>query len=189
VLLRRAANATNLTGELREAAPGGPETVFRYTVVRLWEQPVGPLLSGGLRVLPLAPLAAVTEAELPAVVRRIDRRLDAEAEAGERAKLKVAMYILMGLTWERGLIKQLLRGVRDMKSSVTYQAIIEEGRTEGRAQEARAMILRQGRKKFGRGPTKKHQADLDAITDLARLEALGERLLEVSSWGELLNGA
>ena len=51
------------------------------------------------------------------------------------------------------------------------------------------MILRQARKKFGRGPTKKQQAELNAITDLTRLEALGERLLEVNSWGELLNGA
>jgi hypothetical protein len=62
----------------------------------------------------------------------------------------------------------------------------EEGRVEGRLNEARAMLLRLARKKFGRAPTKKQQAELDAITDLARLEALGEVLLDVSSWGELL---
>jgi hypothetical protein len=62
----------------------------------------------------------------------------------------------------------------------------KEGREEGRLDEARAMLLRVSRNKFGRAPTKKQQAELDAITDLARLEALGEVLLDVSSWGELL---
>jgi hypothetical protein len=43
-----------------------------------------------------------------------------------------------------------------------------------------------GKKKFGRPPTKKQQAELDAINDPARLQALGERVLDVTTWGELL---
>jgi predicted transposase YdaD len=80
----------------------------------------------------------------------------------------------------------------ELRSSVTYQAIVEEGRaegrTEGRAEGIRAALLRLGRVKFGRGPTRKQQAKLDAMTDPARLESLIERAVQVNSWGELLNG-
>ena len=77
-----------------------------------------------------------------------------------------------------------------MKSSVTYQAIIQEGREvgreEGRTVEARAIVLRMGRKKLGWPPTMRQQATLDAIAELPRLEALADRLLDANSWAELL---
>lgn len=60
-----------------------------------------------------------------------------------------------------------------------------EGRVEGRLEALRATILRMGRKKFHRAASRKQQADLNAITDASRLEALSERLLDVSSWSEL----
>jgi len=66
---------------------------------------------------------------------------------------------------------------------------LEQGRVEGLAQgraESWAILLRQGKKKFGRPPTKKQQAELDATNDPARLQALSERLLDVNTWGELL---
>ena len=65
----------------------------------------------------------------------------------------------------------------------------EEGREEGRVVGARAMLLRQGRRKFGKIPTRKQQRELADITDLARLEALADRLLDAASWAEMLNGA
>ena len=64
-----------------------------------------------------------------------------------------------------------------MKESVTYQAIIEE--------EARKMLLLQGRSRFGK-PSPQVVAALNALTDVSRLEELGVRLLNVSSWEELL---
>ena len=51
------------------------------------------------------------------------------------------------------------------------------------------MLLRQGRRKFGRVPTRKQQQALDAVTDVGQLETLGERLLGTDSWAELLNGS
>ena len=76
-----------------------------------------------------------------------------------------------------------------MKESVTYQAILEEGKAEGeaegKAEEARKMLLLQGRDQFGE-PSAKIVALLDAVTDLGRLEALVIRLLHVKSWEELL---
>jgi hypothetical protein len=63
---------------------------------------------------------------------------------------------------------------------------LDEVREEGRAEEARTLVLQMGRKKFGKAPSKKHQKTLEAITDLARLEALAVRLFHANSWGELL---
>jgi hypothetical protein len=62
-----------------------------------------------------------------------------------------------------------------MKESVTYQAIVEEGRVE----EARRMLLRIGTAQFGSQPTPEQLHELEAVTDVGRLEKLGVRLLEV----------
>ena len=72
-----------------------------------------------------------------------------------------------------------------MKESSTYQAILQEGKAEGKAEEARRMLLLQGRDRFGE-PSAKIVALLDAVTDLGGLEALGLRLLRVKTWEELL---
>ena len=76
-----------------------------------------------------------------------------------------------------------------MEESTTYQAIIAKGRAEGRAEgqavEARKILLRQGSKRFGPADARARGA-VEAITDIDRLEKLTERLLDVSSWDELL---
>jgi predicted transposase YdaD len=112
------------------------------------------------------------------------KRFDREAPRQVK-ELWSATYILMGLRYEQPLIQTLLRGVVSMKESVTYQAIIEEGRAEGEAKEARKMLLLLGRDRFGE-PSAMIMALLDAMTDLARLEALAIRLLHVKTWEELL---
>ncbi len=72
-----------------------------------------------------------------------------------------------------------------MRESSTIQAFIEEGRVKGLAEEARRFILRMGRTRFGvAGDTVVSR--LDSISDLEKLEQLGERLLIVSSWDQLL---
>ncbi len=76
-----------------------------------------------------------------------------------------------------------------MKESVTYQAILEEGevkgRNEGAVAEAQKFLLRQGQIRFG-SPDARIRSVLEGITDVERLEALGERLLNVANWEELL---
>jgi hypothetical protein len=78
-----------------------------------------------------------------------------------------------------------------MKESVTYQAILEEGMAEGSLEEARKLILLQGRSRFEQPASPQVVAALDAITEASQLEELGVRLLQVFSWQELLgaNGA
>jgi hypothetical protein len=76
-----------------------------------------------------------------------------------------------------------------MRESSTYQAILDEGREEGREEgalrEARKLLLRQGRRKFG-APEPAIEATVQAITDLDRLERMSDRLLDVMTWQDLL---
>jgi predicted transposase YdaD len=99
----------------------------------------------------------------------------------------------LGLRYSRELVSRLLRGVRAMKESVTYQAIVEEGvekgklegKLEGRLEEARTMLLEFGAERFGT-PGQEVETAIGRITDVERLRRLGRRLLHVSSWQELL---
>ena len=146
------------------------------------------MLAGGLATL--APLAAgMSMGDLPTVVRRMEERLAAEAPPGEAGMFWTATYVLMGLKYSRQITAELLKGVRQMKDSVTYQAILEEGEARGevrgRAAEARSLVLRLGRKRFG-PPAPAAEAALENEASVERLEQLAERLLEVESWDELL---
>jgi hypothetical protein len=73
-----------------------------------------------------------------------------------------------------------------LKESSTYQAILAEGRTEGRIEALQKTLLRLGRQRFRDSPSEAVQAAIQAITDEGRLERMTERLLIVSSWQELL---
>ena len=68
-----------------------------------------------------------------------------------------------------------------MQESATYRAIVAEGRVE----EAKNILRLLGRKRFG-PPDEATDAAITAIKNLKRLEELSERLLDVSSWEELL---
>src|SRR5258708_5298722 len=106
----------------------------------------------------------------------------------------------MGLRYERALSQTLLQGVATMKESVTYQAILEEGKAEGiakgmaagmvegKAEEARRILLLLGREQFGEPPANV-QAALDAVADVNRLEELTVRLKHAASWQDLLGPA
>ena len=73
-----------------------------------------------------------------------------------------------------------------MKESSTYQAILDEGREECRAEALQKTLLRQGRHRFG-NPPDAVQAAIHEQTNIERLERMTERLLVVSTWQELLD--
>ena len=187
VLLRAAADDLALTGELRyQAWPRRGRMHFKYEVVRLWQRPVRRILAGHRGTLPLAPLCRLpenvpVEEALAEVIRRMNERLQREVSWPEAALLLNAAYVLTGLRVSRPMAEQIFQGVRLMRESSTYQAILDEGRIE----EAQKMILRLGRQKFG-SPNDLIAAALQAITDLERLERMGDRILSVSTWNELL---
>ena len=76
VLLRPEADSPRLTGLWERCLPGeNAYLTFRYQVMRVWQLLPERLLSGGLPLLALAPISAVTEAELPGIIERMKRRL------------------------------------------------------------------------------------------------------------------
>jgi hypothetical protein len=56
---------------------------------------------------------------------------------------------------------------------------------EGKAEEARYILLRVGRRRFG-PPAPQTLAAIEAIAELERLDLLIDRLLDVTGWDELL---
>lgn len=191
LLLRPAADDPALTGELRyQAWPRRGRMHFKYEVVRLWQRPVRRVLAGHLGTLPLAPLCRLPdnvpmEDALAGVIRRMDERLQREAPQEVARLLLTAAYVLTGLRIPHDRATQLFQGVRAMRESSTYQAILEEGREEGGREEAQGMILRQGQQKFG-PPSDAIIAFLKAITDLERLHRMTDQIPLVSSWDEVL---
>ena len=119
---------------------------------------------------------------LASVIERLIERLQREALPDQARRLLTAAYVLTGLRIpDKKAALQLFKGVRAMRESVTYQAILEEGRVEA----LQKTILRQGRKLFG-PPDEGTTAAVTAIDDVQRLEFLSERLLDVENWHELL---
>lgn len=72
-----------------------------------------------------------------------------------------------------------------MKESVTYQAVLSEGRVEGRVEEAKRIIIRQASKRFGPASTAS-LSRLEGVGDPERLEELADRVLTAEGWDDLL---
>jgi hypothetical protein len=204
VLLRPEANSPRFDGRVSRGLPGELDHLsFRYSVVRLWEQPVEPLLEGPLGTLPLAPISDVDPKRLPDILRRLGERLEAEAKPESSARLLAATKILMGIRQPLIAVNELFQEVFGMsfrvygieESSVARDLIdkgiaqgIAQGISQGIAQGIaieRRLILNQGRARFG-PPSQEVLAIFEGIDDPDRLEALGMRLLVVSTWDELL---
>jgi predicted transposase YdaD len=197
VLLRASADGLSLSGEYRVVIPGrSPYLTFTYNVRRIWQEPATELLAGALGTLPLAPLGDVTPDALPRLLRVMDDRYAHEATVAEAAHLRVVTYTLLGLRYPPAIADQLMPGIRNMRDSATYMAIVEEGlvrgraegRVEGRVEEARELLVELGTRRFG-PPNARTSAALAAIGDHERLHALVARLFDAAGWDDLLTGA
>ena len=202
ILLHKAADSPGLTGTYERHLPDGSlANRYNYRVVRLWQEDPDPYLTGGVNLVPLAPLTKVTEADVPGLVQRMAGRLDPEPKP-RADKLWLVAYVLMGWRYDVKQATQWLKGVWNMQDSPTYQAILREGRQEGlqkgrqegleegRIAGERRFLLRVGTKRFGE-PDVATAAAIEAIQDVDRLEALGLRIIDadVHNWDDLLRGS
>ena len=203
VLLDKGADSPSLTGILERRLPGADNRAvctFRYEVLRVWQIAPERFLNAGFGLLPLAPTGNVTETDAPQLIETMadtvenavaDSRLT-DLEAGD---LWYATYILMSAKYGNELSKLLLRKVNRMRESPAFQAILEEGREEGRDEGivygrymgVRDVVLRIGAKRFGI-PSAQIVARIEAVPTLVGLEVLEDRLLAVETWDELLTG-
>ena len=74
-----------------------------------------------------------------------------------------------------------------MRESTTYQAVLNEGRDEGRVAEARRMLLMLGGDRFGE-PSEAIRGGIDVIHDVERLERMSQRVYatDIHDWEGLL---
>src|SRR5439155_6222138 len=98
LLLRPKANATDLTGTYtRAGADGRGYLEFRYGVVRVWQEPIAPLLAGGPGTAPLAMLTDEAAADLPgAFARFVDRLRRPDVDDKLVDDLLGSTYVLCG---------------------------------------------------------------------------------------------
>jgi hypothetical protein len=188
ILLRPSAAHSNLSGAIRYAPrPGRGSMDFSYEVVRLWEWPAEELLAADLGVVPLAVLGRLPEAlsledGLAAIAGRIVERITNEAPPERTRKLLTDAFLLTGLRVRRDVAARIFRGVRAMQESDTYLAILDEGQ----AKLARKYILIVGEERIG-PPDEAVKTQLEAITDLERLDRMLRRALKASSWQEIVD--
>lgn len=108
-------------------------------------------------------------------------RLRNEAPPEQVKRLLTSAFILTGMRVDVPTTRNLFRGARTTQESSTYQWILEEGGIR----EARKIVLRLGRQRFG-DPELESRNAFDAIEDLERLERMIEWVFRVSGWPELL---
>ena len=187
VLLRPKAFASDQTGIYQRLGVNGNVIAeFRYHVVRVWEQPIEYWLSFGIGLAPLALLTDEANANLEGALSRFrDCLRDHGADEKVTKSLLGSSYVLCGLRYERERITNLFRRLSMlMEDSTTYQEILEKGLSRGR----RGTLQRLAIKRFG-PPSPKTLSVLQGITDTAQLDHLEERLLDATSWDDLLKGA
>lgn len=157
--------------------------------ISTWQLGWLPLMRGGGDVCIIKRWRALSEGKLP------DQR-----DRKDLGALALVFATLAGCRteWDHGLRRwnvktsPFLDEIRAEGREEGREKGREEGREEGRhlgeVDGARLVLLRQGRQKFNKPPTRKQERELAAIDNLGRLESLAERLLKVDSWAELLNG-
>lgn len=198
VLLKPDSDSPVLTGQWQIGLPDeAPYLIFRYRVIRVWQIPPQTLLAGGIGTLPLAPLGAVTEHDLPDIIELMEERVRASGARRLADLVWAATFVLLGSRVSTEEARTLLRRVWPMEESVTYQWMLqqgrdqgialghEEGRAQGRAEEARRLLRLQGEHRFG-PLDDKTAVVLEGLSDINRLEQLAIRLPDCSSWKELL---
>jgi hypothetical protein len=187
LLLRRQAQLAIQTGAIQYASrPQRGKMDFAYEIVPLWEKPVEVLLASGITTLPLAILCRYPEGMsledgMRWVLTQIVERLQREGTPELVQRLITATFVLGGLRLNRSDVLAIFRGIPAMRESDTYQYILDEGRAEG----MQRIILTLGRIKLGE-PDESSRRALMELTDLDRLDRLGQRFLVVSNWRELL---
>jgi hypothetical protein len=187
ILLRPQAAHPNMNGSILFAPrPERGKMDFGYEVIRLWERPASELLTAEVGVLPLAvlgglPAEIAAEAGLAGVIRQVIERLEREAAPEQVRRLVTASFVLTGLRVPRQTARDLFQGVRAMRDSDTYMAILEEGGVA----EIKKLIMRAGQKSLGPAD-EAVRTFLAGADDLDQLELLFDRIAEVKSWQEWL---
>ena len=186
ILLRPLANSPAITGVFEDwHSDGSLYLHFRYLPIRVWELSAETLINGPLGSAPLALLTNEASSRLKEYVTRLDERLEAEESSVEdRRQILVATFLLMGMRYTHAETLNVFTGVKSMRESSTYMAILEEGEQKGRLEERRVAIIELLEDRFGTVPSDV-QERIQAIADMAHLKALLLQTVHIASLNEL----
>lgn len=189
VLLRPEANTSAMTGTFPQPDRLGRDWEFPFHVVRVWETPADAFVTGPLAMTPLAPIAAVDRDHVPHVLLQVRERAYREVSRARADTLWEATIQLLALRYDDEAVEawRHLMATLDISKTALANLFRREGRDEGRVEEARESVLGLGRKRFG-PPSAEVEAAIQAVSDLARLHELRDRLLDVADWRDLLTG-
>lgn len=210
LLLRPRASSSDLTGEFGlTGANGRTYLTFRYGVVRVWEETVADLMRGGLGLIPLVLLTDEAARNPMTTLAAVQSELQ---QSGVPVNVEKGVYnsllLLGGLRHDQAVIGELERRIAmsiDLRESSYYQKVLSEGRQEGekhgrqegekhgrqegeregRLVEARDLLLRLAGRKFGETPATA-EAAVRALSDRERLERMTDRVLDATTWDDLL---
>jgi predicted transposase/invertase (TIGR01784 family) len=157
-----------------------PGMYAEFNVVRLWEVPAEELM-----MFPgLLPFVALSRNPEPVgTLRRAVGEILKIRDEAQQHEAMAAAYVLAGLRLDEIVIRQVIR--RDvMRESVTYQAILREGREEGREAEAIALVTRLLKRRLGQELSEEIRSCLSQLA-LPVLEDLSEALLDFTTLSDL----
>jgi hypothetical protein len=97
-----------------------------------------------------------------------------------------AAFVLTGLRVPGDVVDEIFRGVQVMHESSAFELIENRARQDGEVRRSHLLLLRQGRIQFGPADSATIGA-IEAIRDLDRLERMGDAVLQVKSWSDLLS--
>jgi hypothetical protein len=187
LLLRREADAPTITGVLkRYRADGMPYLTFEYAVIRVWELSCDDLLAAGLGLMPLAMLTDDAQDRLPELMKRAEQEIEREKLTPKAVtEFWTQCYGLLGVRYNQQDVKKLFQGVAGMMVSSTFQDIFDQGEAKG-LKRWRTSLRKLGEKKFGK-LSQKYVKKLNAINDGDILARMNERILDATSWDDLLD--
>ena len=169
------------------------EEEFRFPTVKIWECRAR-ILSGELREL--APLLVLCDDEPTVATLEAARALLLDpAMPAEKRPLLIGATMAVALRHHAlELVQQIFQQEASMLRDIPLiqDWLAQEnadgkiaGRAEGAAEQLRKVIRQLGEARFGK-PTAAVRERLEDLTDLAELERLTDRLLQVETWSELL---
>jgi predicted transposase/invertase (TIGR01784 family) len=157
-----------------------PGMYAEFNVVRLWEVPAEELM-----MFPgLLPFVSLSQNPEPVgTLRRAVGEILRIRDEAQQHEAMAAAYVLAGLRLDETVIRQVIR--RDvMQESVTYQAILREGREEGREEQTIALVTRLLKRRLGEELSEEMRSCLSQLA-LPALEDLSEALLDFTTLSDL----
>jgi hypothetical protein len=127
-------------------------------------------------------------ADNPALIERWKRLAEMEPDSRRRADFAGLARVFAERAGRSDLWHENLRGWNVEESAVVNEWMAQweaRGEARGEAKGARNTVLRQGRKRFGPAPAGV-EAAIRAISDPNRLDQIADRVLDATSWDDLI---